>query len=120
DMTNAVLDGASFANADLSSATLINASLQCLTPVNGPAQCVDMSNALLQGAHFDNANLTGASLYNAFLSNNIKGNISQAATFPSAHLKNVNLSFAQMSGVDFRLANFYGTSPANNPDGCKT
>jgi uncharacterized protein YjbI with pentapeptide repeats len=115
DLTGAVLDGAKFIGANLTLATLRNASLQC-TPAG---QCVDMSNALLQGSHFDNANLTGANLFGAFLSNNNTVNITDAATMTQAHLKNVNLATAQLSGVRFTLANFYGKEHSN-PNGCAT
>ena len=115
----AVLDGVNFAGANLSLAVLDNTSLQCLAPSGGGTQCVDMTGAQLQGAMLNQANLTGASLYKAFLSNNVNGNITQAAHAKQAHLKNVNLSFAELSGVDFTLANFYGNVPAN-PGGCAT
>lgn len=115
DLTGAVLDGANFAGANLSRATLKNASLQCSTS----GKCVDMSNALLQGAIFNNANLTGANLFGAFLSNNVNGTAKDAASMTQAHLKNVNLATAQLSGVAFTLANFYGKEHAN-PNGCAT
>jgi len=115
---SAILDGATFTGAQLTLAVFGNASLQCLS-TGGGSQCVDLSQAMLQGAHLENANLSGASLYGAFLSNNVNGNITQAAHLGQAHLRNVNLSFAQLSGVDFGLANFYGSVPAN-PDGCGT
>jgi len=116
---SAILDGASFANAHLTQAIFDNASLQCATTANGGSQCVDFSNAQLQGAVLNNANLSGASLYGAFLSNDVNGNITQAASLRQAHLKNVNLAFSQLSGVDFGFANFYG-SLAANPGGCGT
>jgi len=113
----AILDGASFAGADLRRAVLDDTSLQCVTTTNGP-QCVDFSNAQLQGASLNGANLTGASLYGALLSNQLP-EIVNAASLRQAHLKNVNLSFAELSGTDFSFANFYGTRPANNA-GCAT
>lgn len=119
DMTGAVLDGSLFVQADLTHATLDNASLQCLVPGNPGSQCVNMSSALLQAAHLDNANLSGATLYQAFLSNNNNDVITDAAFVRQANLKNVNLAFAQLSGVDFSLSNFYGNNPAN-PAGCST
>jgi len=120
DLTGATLDGSSFAGANLRRARLVGASLQCTTAAaGGSAQCVDLSNAQLQGAILSRANLTGASLYSAYLSNDANGDISQAATLENAHLKNVNLAFAQLSGVDFDLANFYGDTPANSA-GCGT
>ena len=108
---SAVLDGVNFAGAELNQAVFDGASLQCLDATSDTPQCVDLSNAKLQGASLKSANLTGASLYNAFLSDNINGNISRAASLTGVHLKNVNLSFAQLSGVDFTLANFYGDNP---------
>jgi uncharacterized protein YjbI with pentapeptide repeats len=120
NLTGATLDGSSFAGANLRRALLVGASLQCTTAAAvGSARCVDLGDAQLQGANLSRANLTGASLYRAFLSNDVNGDISQAATLENAHLKNVNLAFAQMSGVDFDLANFYGDVPANNA-GCET
>ena len=116
----AVLDGTLFVRADLSGAVLDDASLQCGPPIGGGAnRCVDLSNAKLQGASFNRANLSGASLYSAFLSNNDNSSISDAASLRQAHLKNVNLSAAQLSGVDFTLANFYGDNPTN-PGACAT
>jgi uncharacterized protein YjbI with pentapeptide repeats len=119
DLTGAVLDGSLFVKADLTRATLDNASLQCLVPGNPGSQCVDMSAALLQDAQLNNANLSGATLYQAFLSNNTNDTVSDAAVVQQANLKNVNLAFAQLSGVDFSLSNFYGNNPAN-PGGCAT
>jgi len=115
----AVLDGVNFAGASLSVAVFENASLQCLAVSGGGSQCVDLTGAQLQGARLNQANLTGASLYKAFLSNNLNGQITQAASATQAHFKNVNLAFAELSGVDFSLANFYGSVPAN-AGGCAT
>ena len=112
---SAILDGATFTGAKLTQAVFDNASLQCAAS----GKCVDLSNAQLQGAVLNNANLSGASLYGAFLSNDVNGRITQAASLRQAHLKNVNLAFAQLSGVDFGFANFYGSIPAN-PAGCAT
>jgi uncharacterized protein YjbI with pentapeptide repeats len=121
NLAGVVLDGTNFASADLSRAVLDGASLQCLNSGStGSKQCVDMSHAKLQGARLDGANLTGASLYSAFLSDNINDNISNAASLQKAHLKNVNLSQAQLSGVDFTFANFYGSTPANGASRCAT
>lgn len=113
----AILDGTSFAGADLRRAVLDDTSLQCVTATGGP-QCVDFSNAQLQGASLNGANLTGASLYGALLSNQLP-EIANAASVRQAHLKNVNLSFSELSGADFSFANFYGTRPANSA-GCVT
>lgn len=121
DLTGVVLDGTNFAHADLSRAVLDGASLQCLNPTGTTSTlCVDLSYSKLQGARLDKANLTGASLYSAFLSDNINASISNAASMQKAHLKNVNLSYAQLSGVDFTSANFYGSTPANGPTRCGT
>jgi uncharacterized protein YjbI with pentapeptide repeats len=113
NFANAILDGVNFNSANLQGATLNNASLQC---GQAPAGCVDLTSAQLQGASLNSANLTGAGLHLAYLSNTNGG---AAATVTNAHLKNVNLSFAQLSGVDFTGANFYGDNPANSA-GCKT
>ena len=64
----------------------------------------------MQGTQLNSANLTGASLYRAYLSNEGGG---AAAAVQQAHLKNVNLAYAQLSGVDFTEANFYGDNAAN-------
>ncbi len=116
NLDNAVLDGANFNGADLGQALLNFASLQCLPP---PGKCVDLSGAQLQGAKLNNANLSGASLYNAVLSKNVNNKIEDAAALNSAHLKNVNLALAQLSGVSFENANFYGTLAAT-AGGCAT
>ena len=118
-LIGAVLDGTTFVGANVSLAVFDNASLQCAATASGGTQCVDFSNALMQGATLNGANLSGASLYRAFLSNNINGNITQAGALKQAHLKNVNLAFAELSGVNFQYANFYGSTPAN-PGGCAT
>ena len=61
-----------------------------------------------------------AHLYGAVLSNdNGNGTFSATASVTQAHLKNVNLATAQLSGVDFTLANFYGKEHSN-PNGCAT
>jgi uncharacterized protein YjbI with pentapeptide repeats len=120
-LDNAILDGATFVGANLTQAQLNGASLQCLPAGNGGnPRCVDLSQAQLQGAKLHNANLSGASLYGAFLSNNVNDNITEPASLHQAHLKNVNLSFAQLSGVDLEYVNFYGNVPANNANGCGT
>jgi uncharacterized protein YjbI with pentapeptide repeats len=103
------LDGDNFKRADLTGAMLNDASLRD----------ANLSEASLEGAHLDHVNLSGASLYRAFLSNDTQGGVSNAATVRQSHLKNVNLSFAQLSGVDFTYSNFYGDDPTAN-DICKT
>ena len=118
------LDGSLFLGADLTFTNLDNTSLQCLdqpvTPNKPASRCVDMTGAQLQGAHINNANLSGASLEHATLSDVTQdGRYTNSATLVQSHLRNVNLSNAQLSGVDFTLANFYGTIVAN-PDGCNT
>jgi uncharacterized protein YjbI with pentapeptide repeats len=102
NLAGANLDGTKFVRADLSRAVLDKASLRG----------ADLSYATLLGAHLNLANLTGANLYHAFLSNDTPSGISNAASVQHAHLKNANLSFAQLSGVDFRYSNFYGHDPA--------
>lgn len=119
DFTGMVLDGSSFAGADLSQAILTGASLQCANAAGDAPRCVDLSSAKLQGASLEKANLSGASLYGAFLSNDLPRGIDKAASLRQAHLRNVNLAFAQLSGADLGLANFYGSTPSN-PGGCKT
>ncbi len=109
NLSGANLDGVKFVKADLSQAILDGASLRN----------ADLSYATLLGAHLNLANLTGASLYHAFLSNDTPSGITNAASVRQAHLKNVNLSFAQLSGVDFTYSNFYGEDPAGTSV-CKT
>lgn len=103
------LDGTKFVRADLNRAVLDQASLRG----------ADLSYATLLGAHLNLANLTSANLYHAFLSNDTPSGISNAASVRQAHLKNTNLSFAQLSGVDFTYSNFYGHDPAGTSV-CKT
>ncbi|MBV9036200.1 MAG: pentapeptide repeat-containing protein [Acidobacteriaceae bacterium] len=122
-LNNATLDGAlGLAGNDLSGAPLEYASLRG-TNLSGTKlygahlnsanlEGADFSSAQLQGATLDQANLTGANLYGAFLSNDTQGQVDSAATAVQAHLKNANLSYATLSGVDFSYANFYGTTPA--------
>ena len=119
DLTGAVLDGVKFIKANLTEAILNQVSLQCLTLADGSQQCADLQEATLFGAQIKRANLTGANLYHAFLSNDTGGNISNSASLRKSHLKNVNLSFAQLSGVDFQYANFYGDNPAGQ-NSCAT
>ncbi len=104
-LMGAILDGAAgLAGRDLSQLDLSHASLRQ----------VDLSDVTLFGARLDHANLEGTNLYRAFLANNVGGNITESASLVQAHLKNVNLSFAELSGVDFTLANFYGDNPSGN------
>ena len=108
DLTGALLDNAKFVGADLTKAILNRASLQN----------VDLSYATLFGGQLNNTNLTGASLYGVYLANDHGGNIINAASVRHSHLKNVNLSSAHLSGVDFTYSNFYGEDPAQT-GGCK-
>jgi uncharacterized protein YjbI with pentapeptide repeats len=101
DLTGANLDGTKFVNANLDGAILDDASLQG----------ADLSNAFLRGAYLNRANLTNASLYSASLSIDTAEGVYNAAVVQHAHLKNVNLSSATISGVDFSYSNFYGDSP---------
>ena len=102
NLEGANLDGTKFVRADLSQAILNQTSLQG----------ADLSYATLLGAHLNRANLTNATLYHAFLSNDTQSGISNAAQVRRSHLKNVNLSYAQLSGVDFTYSNIYGDNPA--------
>ena len=95
------LDATKFVKANLNEAILDQASLRG----------ADLSYATLLGAHLNHANLTGASLYHAFLSNDTPSGITNAASVRQSHLKNVNFSYALMSGVDFTYSNFYGDNP---------
>ena len=113
DFGGAVLDGSTFKQADLAQAQFANASLQCTK-----TRCVDFDSTKLQGANFTRANLTGANLAGAFLANNAAAGDSSPATMAYAHLKNVNLSKAQLTAVDFSNANFYGDQSANAVGGC--
>ncbi len=112
DFSKMVLDGSQFARAVLTKAVFTDASLQC-TGNGATSQCVDFSAAQLQGANFDHANLSGASLYGAFLSNDAKAGEWNPASVLNAHLKNVNLAFAQLSGIQFTHSNFYGSRETN-------
>jgi uncharacterized protein YjbI with pentapeptide repeats len=109
NLSGANLDGTKFVKADLSQAIFDNASLRG----------ADLSRAMLLGAHMDHVNFTGASLYHAFLSNDTPTGITNAASVRQSHLKNVNLSYAQLSGVAFNYSNFYGDD-SNPNDICKT
>ena len=102
-LNNARLDGANLARASMIGTQLERASLQCVDK-----QCADLQMARLHGANLARANLSGANLYSAVLS---KGNANIAATLAGAHLKNVNLSFSTLTGVDASGANFYSDYP---------
>jgi len=101
NLTGANLDGTKFVRADLSQAILDQATLRG----------ADLSYSTLLGAHLNLANLANATLYHAFLSNDTQGGISNAASLRQAHLKNANLSYPQISGVDLTYTNFYGDNP---------
>ena len=109
DFSGTNLDRTKFVKANLSQAILDQASLQG----------ADLSYSTLLGVHLNRANLTNATFYHAFLSNNTTSGISNAAQVRQSHLKNVNLSYAQLSGVDFAYSNLYGDNPTANTI-CKT
>jgi uncharacterized protein YjbI with pentapeptide repeats len=102
-LNSARLDGANLASASMIGTQLARASLQCVDK-----QCVNLQQALLHGANLAQANLSGANLYRAVLS---KGDTNIAATLAGAQLKNVNLSFSTLTGVDASGANFYSDYP---------
>lgn len=112
DFSGTVMEGVSFQNAVLDGAKFIKADLTGVNLNRTSLQGADLSYATLFGAQINNANLTGANLYHAFLANNNQGHISQSASVTNSHLKNANLSFAELSGVHFTLSNFYGDTAA--------
>ena len=70
---------------------------------------MDLSGLALYGATFNEANLTNSNLARALLSNNPDAGIMAPADFTGAHLKDVNLSGAQLQGTVFHFASFYGS-----------
>ena len=109
DLSGANLSGTKFTRANLNGAILNQTNLTG----------ADLSYATLLGAQLNRANLTNASLYYAFLSNDSTSGITNAASVKQSHLKNVNLSYARLNGVDFTYSNFYGDDPAGTGI-CKT
>lgn len=95
------LDEATFApGTDLSSVRFNRSSLQN----------VDLSNLTLYGASFIRANLTNSRLALARLSNNPDGGLpTNPADFTGAHLRDVDLSGAQLEGTIFHFASLYGS-----------
>jgi len=94
------LDGATFEpGSDLSGIRFNESSLMN----------VDLSSLALYGASFTRANLENSSLAGAFLSNNPDAGISSPADFTGAHLKNVDLSSAQLQSTIFHNASIYGS-----------
>ena len=117
DFSGAHLGGTGLVQAFLEEVTLDGATFQAGTDLSGirfndsSLKGVDLSGLKLFGANFTQANLEGASLAGASLSNNPGGNppILDHADFTGAHLKNVNLSSAQLQGTVFHFASFYGS-----------
>ena len=118
DFSNAKLSSVNLAGANLNNAKFVKADLSQAILDGATLQNADFSYATLLGAHLNLTDLTNASFYRAFLSNDISG-ISNAASIRQAHLKNANLSYAQLSGVDFTYSNFYGHDPSAGGT-CKT
>lgn len=115
--SGAVLEHASFQGATLDNATGLSGTASQASRLSGAKfnsaslRNVDLSNAQLYGAQFTHADLSNSSLQGSFLTDNTKAlpPIETAATFDGAHLKNVNLSGAQLRSVSFRYASFYGS-----------
>lgn len=115
--TGAVLDGASFQGATLDNAVGLNGTPGAPARLSGAkfnrasVRNVDMSNALLYGANFTSANLSGSTLAGAFLTSDPTASppIVKAAVFDGAHLKDVSLANARLSGASFNYASLYST-----------
>jgi len=129
DFTGAHFGGNGLVHAVLEEVTLDGATFQAGTDLSGSrfnkssVQTVDLSGLALFGANFSQANLTSSSLAGAHLSNNPDAGIPDPADFTGAHLKDVNLSGAQLQGTVFHFASFYGSfNAANGPPAfpCKT
>lgn len=119
DFSGAELNNVNLAGADLSGTKFIRAQLNGAILNQASLIGADLSYARLLGAQLNRANLTNASLYYAFLSNDSTSGITNSASIKQSRLKNVNLSYAQMNGVDFTYSNFYGDDPAGKGI-CKT
>lgn len=121
--SNAVLEHASFQGATLDQATGLSGTSAAPSRLSGAkfnnasVQGVDLSNAQLYGAQFTNANLSRSSLAGAFLSANpnMTPPIVTAAVFDGAHLRDVDLSNAQLQGASFQYASFYGSFGGGAP-----
>ena len=77
-------------------------------------QGVDLHGVQLYGANFTHTNLQNSNLTGALLSNNPDAGVEIPADFTGAHLKNVNLSSAQLQGTVFHFASLYGSFNINN------
>jgi uncharacterized protein YjbI with pentapeptide repeats len=115
---NAVLENASFVGATLDGATGWSTTkggppVRLAGAVFNDASLkkVDFANAQLYGAQFTRANLENSRLQGALLSINPNPSapVRRKANFDSAHLKNVDLSAANLDSASFRNANFYGS-----------
>ncbi len=129
DFTGAHFGGGGLVGAVLEEVTLDGATFQAGTDLSGSRfnkssmQNVDLGGLALSGARFSQANLTNSNLAAAHLSNNPDAGIVAPADFTGAHLKDVNLSGAQLQGTVFHFASFYGSFNVDSgPPGfpCKT
>ncbi len=119
DFSGAKLNDVNLAGADLNGTKFFKANLNAAILNQASLIGADLSYATLLGAQLNKANLTNASLYYAFLSNDNTSGITNSASVKQSHLKNVNLSYAQLNGVDFTYSNFYGDHPTSTGI-CKT
>ena len=112
----AVLERASFQGATLDYATGLNgqddrvARLSAALFNRASVRHVDFSNAQLYGAQFTNADVSYSRFSGAFFQANPDASkpVEAAAAFDGAHLKNVDLSGANLEGATFQYASFYG------------
>ena len=115
DFSGATFAGTGLAQASLEEVTLDGATFTAGSDLsgirfNGSSMVgVDLHGLKLYGANFTHANLQNANLAGAFLSNNPDAGIPIPADFTGAHLKDVNLSSAQLQGTIFHFASFYGS-----------
>lgn len=100
------LTGADLSNLDLDNVSLQYANLTKIQLNNSALERANMSYALLYGANLDYADLNGSTMCEAFLNGNTISN-HIAASLTGAHMKNVNLAGAQLSGATFVGTNFY-------------
>jgi uncharacterized protein YjbI with pentapeptide repeats len=120
DLTSANLSGADLSQANLSNANLTNANLEGADLSETNLSNVNLSGANLKGAILresilESANLSGANLKGAILvrANLRKANLSDRVIFVSSNelypsYKKVELSDANLSGVDFSYAKLDG------------
>ncbi|MEO9103246.1 MAG: pentapeptide repeat-containing protein, partial [Burkholderiaceae bacterium] len=119
----AKLEGASFQGAKLDGATGLNGTagqpshLSKVKFNNASVKNVDLSHAQLYGATFDNANLSGSNLSGSFLTANAQATppIVTAASFTGAHMKDVSLANARLSGTSFQYSSFYSSFGGGTP-----